>query len=48
MSYTNLSDDDLENYDNLFQKMFFRFLIIHNYFFPDCRGEVQELSIVED
>ena len=36
MSLTELSDDD---FDNFFQKLFFRFLLIRNYFLsPDYRG----------
>ena len=39
MSATDLSDDDLENYDSLFKKFFIRWVIIRNYFpLPDYRG----------
>ena len=38
MLSTDLSDDDFENYDNLLKKLFFRFVIIRNYFLlPDYR-----------
>ena len=38
MSSTDLPDDDIENFDSLFKKLFFRCVIIRNYFpFPDYR-----------